>query len=96
MQGGLSSKEKINADYFWQNSGGQQPITDLENANVKVECVRELAHTLWDKIQDYKDSIITVYEVEETFPAIFFLQEIKQNVFDVKINCIQDATEKIK
>ena len=54
------------------------------------------AHAHWDDLADYKNAIITVFEVEDTFPAIFFLQEIKDNVINVTINCIQEATEKIK
>ena len=58
--------------------------------------MKRAAHDHWDELKNYEDSIITVYEVEETFPTIFFMQEIKDEVFDVKINCIQVATKVVK
>ena len=68
----------------------------MDFSDVDIKFVRMAAQAHWAELQDYKDAIITVYEVEDTFPAIFFLQEIKSNVIDVKINCIQAASERIK
>ena len=63
---------------------------------IKTESIAKTAKAHWDELLDYKDANITVFEVEDPFPAIFFLQEIKDNVIDVKINCIQASAEKIK
>ena len=41
----------------------------------------------WDEQVYFKDSLITVYEVRDTFPTIFFMQEIVEE-FEVKINCV--------
>lgn len=54
------------------------------------------AFAFWDDLADYKGSSITVYEVKQTFPSIFFLQEIEDSVVTVTINCVQKTTEKLK
>ena len=49
----------------------------------------------WDEQVYFKDSLITVYEVRDTFPTIFFMQEIVEE-FEVKINCVQEASRVVK
>lgn len=57
--------------------------------SVKLEHVREIAFKKFDDIIFYKDSVITVYEVQETFPTLFFLQAIT-NSFQVRIDCVRN------
>ena len=45
----------------------------MDFSDVDIKFVRMAAQAHWAELQDYKDAIITVYEVEDTFPAIFFL-----------------------
>ena len=107
MQGGVSSKGNMESLKFWKavlrkegkefNEEEEQPdFPEDQKTLATIASVKKAAHDHWDDLVDYKDSIITVYEVEETFPTIFFMQEIKDEVFDVKINCIQVATKKVK
>ena len=89
MQGNISSKGNTDHSSFWRQSvraSGQQVSDTI--VELDIQFIRKAARSHWDDLQDYKDAIITVFEVEDTFPSLFFLQEIKNNVIDVKINCI--------
>ena len=98
MQGNVGCKGNTDQYSFWMSvlrASGQEEDNGTVSV-VDIQFVRRAAQKHWDDLQDYKDAIITVYEVEDTFPAMFFLQEIQDNVIDVKINCIQAASERIK
>ena len=55
--------------------------------SVKVKHVKTVAYQLWERLAHLKDSLLIVYEVDENFPTMFFLQEINERI-DLKINCI--------
>ena len=87
MQGNIGARGNSSKDSFWRKAA-RASGDEASVKTIKTESIAKTAKAHWDELLDYKDANITVFEVEDTFPAIFFLQEIKDNVIDVKINCI--------
>ena len=62
---------------------------------VDASIVLQVAKSKWEKIDWYKDRLMTVFEVKETFPTMFFMQEVTQ-VYEVRIDCVSDSYWRIK
>ena len=62
---------------------------------VDAKIVLEIAKTKWEKIKWFKDRVMTVFEVKETFPTMFLMQEVTQ-VYEVRIDCVSDSYWLIK
>ena len=61
------------------------------DANVVLKVAKEK----WESIVWFKDKLMTVYEVKETFPTMFLMQEVTQ-VYQVSIDCVSDSYWRIK
>ena len=57
--------------------------------------MRQTSYDKFTSINNYRDTVMTVYEVPEAFPTIFFMQEITE-VFEVRIDCVRENYFRVK
>ena len=81
MQGCMAGKSgEVTPEKLWEKAKelekkdvGQEERKGQVVDVIKVEHVKTLAKKYWDSLDFYKDTLLTIYEVHETFPTIFFL-----------------------
>ena len=76
MEGWTGLAERYDTlEKFWKkclDMEDKASSTDID-VNVSLETVRQIAYRKWEAISYFKDSVLSVLEVPETFPTIFFM-----------------------